>query len=262
MRQHADDALPGRLFFFAQRLAEVGDDDQHMRTAVAVELRAADLVAAALLAAEAAVDEAARLAGEVLVEPELSRRLPDQLVARLADHLLGGLVDEEQLVGRIEREDGDGDLLHHVREQHRRLDGFGPLALQREAEVVDLAHHHRHRAAAPGAQAADRVVALTQRAEQVGDQVQRSHRELPRRRSRSDPDQDDDARQRPPHLDGQVLPNQEIPCHRDRRKRAGEHEQKDRQLEVARARSAAALGQAVRHVHVLGLRTWVLGKTS
>jgi hypothetical protein len=48
--------------------------------------------------------------------------------------------------------------------------------------------------------AANRVVAFAQRAEQVGDQVERAHRQLARRRRRHDPHADDDHNQRPPHL--------------------------------------------------------------
>ena len=48
MREHADDALPGLLLLLAQRAAQVGEDEQLVRLAVAPERRAAQLEAAAV----------------------------------------------------------------------------------------------------------------------------------------------------------------------------------------------------------------------
>ena len=80
MRQHADDALPGRLFFFAQRLAQVGDDDEVMRPAVAIEDGAPDLVAAAP-AAERAIDEPAGSPVRYSSNPSAEAGRADELVA-------------------------------------------------------------------------------------------------------------------------------------------------------------------------------------
>ena len=63
--------------------------------------------------------------------------------------------------------DGDVDRAHHARQQRGGLDGLGALPLEGIAERVDLVHHEVDGAARTGTHAADRIVALAERAEQV-----------------------------------------------------------------------------------------------
>ena len=60
MAQHTDQPLPRLPLFLAQRLAQVGHDDKMMRAAIAIEDRAAHLVAAVPVREEA-IDHLARL---------------------------------------------------------------------------------------------------------------------------------------------------------------------------------------------------------
>jgi len=171
----------------------------------------------------------------------------DQFVAGLPHQPFTRAVDEQQLVGRVERKDRDADLLHDVGQECRRLHRFGALALQRRPEVVDLPHDHGHRAAAARAQAPNRIVALPQGAQQVGDEVERTDRDLPRRRCRAHPDQQDDDEQGPPHFVGGGIREQKIDGDGDRREAAAQYERREHELEISSARRTTTVGQPISH---------------
>ena len=82
-------------------------------------------------------------------------------------------------------------------------------------------------ASRPGAGAADRIVALAQRAQQVGLKVQRTRDHLERRCRAADPDYEHDGRHGPAHFEAVgLIPRQEE--ERERRRKPGhQHEQRD-----------------------------------
>ncbi len=203
--------------------------------AVTVEHRAPDFVAATP-AAERAIDQPPRLAAQVLVELQGRGWTAHEVVAALADQGFAGFVDEEQVIGGIEREHRHANLFHHMGQERRRLDRLGALPLQRGPEVVDLAHHHRDRASAPRRQPANRVVPFAQRAQQVGDEIQRPHRELARHRRRNPPRANDDDGQRPADFRSVGLMPDVVHRHDDGGQAAAEHKPHQRELEIASPR--------------------------
>jgi hypothetical protein len=159
MREHADDALPGLLLFFAQRSREVGEDEELMRLAVAAERRPPQLEASALRA-ERPIEQARGLAFQALVETQLARLVADQIRRALADQPFCGWIREHEHFVHVEGEHRNVDRAHHALEKRRRFDRLGPLALQGVAKRVDLVHDEIDGASRPGAGAADRIVAL------------------------------------------------------------------------------------------------------
>src|SRR5262249_48967640 len=119
-RQHADDALPSLLFLLAQRLAEIGEDEQVVRPAVAAERRAPQLEPSARRP-ERLIDEARRLAGEIVGETQLRGAPAEQLGRLVTEQALAGRVDEDERLLRVEREDGDVDRGHDALQQRGRL---------------------------------------------------------------------------------------------------------------------------------------------
>ena len=251
VRQHAHDALPRRLLFFAQRLAQVGHDDEMMRPAVAIEH------ARAALRSGRGVRRTTRSTsrrGSPLrysSKPSVGRRLADELLARLADQLLGGLVDEQQLVVR-DRTRRPRRAISSITCVRSAVDSTASVRWRCSVEPRSLTSRMTIAIELPllARQAANRVVAFAQRAEQVGDQVERAHRQLARRRRRDDPHAERRSRRASsaPLADA-VLPDEvDTPPATTAGRRAAEHEQRQRQLEVARARRAAAGRKAIGHV--------------
>ncbi len=99
--------------------------------------------------------------------------LPGERLGGAADQALARRVDQHEAILGVEREERHVDLGHHAGQKRRGLDGLGALALERPPEIVDLVHHQAERRARPGGDASNRVVPFPQRAEKVGDQVER-----------------------------------------------------------------------------------------
>ena len=179
----ADEPLPRLALLLAQRPADVGDDEQLVPLPAEAERRASHVPAAGA-ARQIERHDAARLA-EPGVEAERVGRVAEQLLGGAAEQALARAVHELQASLRIEREDGDVDLLHHRAQQRRRLHGAQPLLVQRLGQGVDLGHHVAERIAGHGAAAANREVVLAQRRHQVGQRLQRRHDVLAQRRQRA-----------------------------------------------------------------------------
>src|SRR5262249_25597535 len=78
----ADQSLPRLALFFAEWLAQMGEDEQFMRPAALAERAAADLPAADA-AGKGRVDDARRLAGEAVLQAELVGAPPEHSLRRL-----------------------------------------------------------------------------------------------------------------------------------------------------------------------------------
>jgi hypothetical protein len=88
----------------------------------------------------------------------------------------------------VEREDGDVDLLHHRAQQRRRLQRAEPLLAQRLASAFTSSSARPSASSLRRAAGADREVALEQRAEQVGQRLQRPHHALAQREREAEPE--------------------------------------------------------------------------
>ena len=232
MRQDADDALPGLLLFLAQRAAQIGEDEQLVRLAVAAERRAAQLEPAAFRP-ERPLDESRRVAGEVVGQVQLLGAASKKDALWLPDEALGGRVHQHEMRVHVEGEHGHVDGAHDALQELCRFDGLGALPLQRVAERVDLLHHHVGGTARLRAGAADGVVPFAQRPEQVGLQVQRAGDHLKGDRCRADPDGADDRDHRPAHLEAVWLRPGDVHERQGGWQAAHEGEQQHRALEAA-----------------------------
>ena len=85
----ADQPLPGLPFFFPQRLAEVGQHQQLVRAAALAELAAPDLPPADA-AGKRGVDDARRLAGQAIQQPDLVGIAAEQPLRRLVEQPRAG----------------------------------------------------------------------------------------------------------------------------------------------------------------------------
>jgi hypothetical protein len=123
-------------------------------------------------------------------EPERLRGAARHALRRHVEQPLARAVHQAQLQLVIEREDGDLDLLHHLAQQRRRLERAEPLLAQRLAERVHLEHGQAQRVVGGRAARPDRVVALQQCGQQVGQRLQRPHHPLPQREREAEPEAD------------------------------------------------------------------------
>ena len=83
----------------------------------------------------AAARERARDRLVVVLEQEVAQTeivgVPaEQFVGSPGQQSLAGAIDQFQMLGAVEREYGDVDLLHHLVEQRRRFDGAETLGAQ------------------------------------------------------------------------------------------------------------------------------------
>ena len=116
-----------------------------------------------------------------------------------AEQPLAGAVHEAQHAVLVDGEHGDVDLRHHALQQRDRLERAEPLRAQRLAQRVHLGEGEAERIVEVGAARADRVVALAQRGEQVGERLQRTHDARAHRERRGEPRADDDGADGPEH---------------------------------------------------------------
>ena len=93
--EHAQQALPGEALFFAQRAAEIGDDEQIVRPAAFAETRAADFPATAA-AGKRALDQTRVDDIEPVSEREIGCDAAVELRKLRAEQALGGRIRQLQ----------------------------------------------------------------------------------------------------------------------------------------------------------------------
>ncbi len=122
----------------------------------------------------------------------------------MAEQARPGAVHELQLVIFVEREDRDVDFRHHFAQERRRFEGIEPLVAQRFDEGVDFNHDLAERIAAAGPARANGEVSLAKRREQVGQCLQGQDDPFPQREREAKAKGDDDNRERPLDLGGEI----------------------------------------------------------
>src|SRR6476620_889896 len=115
MAKHTDEPLPGLALFFAQRAAEVGDDEQLVRHAVFAELSVAD-GPASVLAGKGDLRglRAGRL--QKFLKPKFFRGESEHARRDASHELFAGAIDDAKTLLLVEGEDGDVNLHHHFLE--------------------------------------------------------------------------------------------------------------------------------------------------
>ncbi len=118
-------------------------------------------------------DDAPRFLGEHSGEAELGRAAALQRLARSAQQVLAGLVDDAQPQRHVERENRDVDVGDDLLQQRAGLERLEPLVVKRAAQRVDLDHDFAERVVGVDIAAAHRVVAFAQRFQHVCERLQR-----------------------------------------------------------------------------------------
>src|SRR5208283_1938910 len=178
--QDADEALPRLHLLLAQGPADVAEHQELVRPPVLAERPSPHAPAPVGAGGLGRAQDTVGLPLQAVGEADLPRAPPDEALTRLAEQALAGGVDEAQPRVRVEREDGDIDLLHHGGEERSGLKGPAPLRLEDVAQPVDLGQDVAQGVAHPGSPRAEREVALAQRKEEVGHGLQGAHDALPR----------------------------------------------------------------------------------
>ncbi len=196
--QHLHQALPCLTLLLAQRAGEVGEDHQVVREAAFPEHAASQFPAAAL-AGEGVLHEPRRFALEALLQSQVARRLPDQLLGRPPQQSRPATVGRLEGSGFIEREGGHVDLFHDLREQGGGLHGVQSLAAQRLAQRVDFDHGEPEGVIAPVLTGPNGVVPFVQGGEHVGHRLQRADDSMSEHEGESHPRRGDHDGEGPLH---------------------------------------------------------------
>jgi hypothetical protein len=118
----------------------------------------------------------------------------------LAQQLLSEAIDETQAAFVVEREDGDLDLGHDLREKSSRFERPEPLLAKRLGERVDFQEHFAQRIVEPRAARPDGEVLLPHRREEVRHGLERTDHALPESLREEQPRENDEDGQRPANL--------------------------------------------------------------
>ena len=170
--------------------------------------------------------------------PSASAPRPISRSAGCAEQALPRAVRELQGRGRVEGEDRDVDLLHHLPEESGRLEGAEPLLAQGLGERVHLGERLPEGVVAPPHPGAEREVLLAQRAEEVRERLQRPGHRLARGRGQGEPGEDDEDAERPLRPRREVAAEEEDAGEDEGREPGAEGEELD--AAVVREPAAAA----------------------
>ena len=199
---------------------------------------AAPHLPAARAAGEGGVQGAGRFAVEDVTQADGLRLPAEQPLGGLAQKTLAAAVDQPEPPRCIEGEDGDVDLLDHPTEERGGLELPEPLSAEGLAQRVHLQQRQTERVVRAGAPRADRVVALAQRREQVGDGLQRADDPLPQQRGADEPGSQREQRKGEPHPQ-RVGAGPEQPAGDQHRRKSGQERGGEDPRFVARRGDAA-----------------------
>ncbi len=137
MAQHADQALPGAAFFFAQGAAHIRQHDQRVRHAVLAE--GAFAHHPARIGSRVRKRDQRFVSGfEAGIEFKLGRGLAQQPRGGLLQQALAGRIHQAQDVIRIEGEQRRVNLFHHAAQQCSGFDGLDALLGENVGEGIDF----------------------------------------------------------------------------------------------------------------------------
>ena len=185
---------------------------------------------AARAAGKRRVEGARALPVEPVAQSERVRRAADAALGRLAQQPLAAAVDQPEPAVPVEGEDGDVDLLDHPPEQRGGLELPQALAPQRLAQRVHLEQREPEGVVGAGAAGPDRVVALAQRGEQIGDGLERAHHPLAQQQRTDQPGADREQGEGEPDAQGMIAGPEQPGRHQHRRQAGGEGAGEDARL--------------------------------
>ena len=169
MSQHANQALPGGLFLFLKRNAEIGQHQQSVGRSILAEDGLAQQPARRR-SAEGTNGLIRR--GQQIVEAQVTRKMAKASRGGAIEEFEAGVVDELQAVFAIEGEERRVHYLQDARQQRGSLKRAHALLLQEIGKRVDLAGKFAEGIAGGGAARAKGVVAFAQRRNHVGERLQ------------------------------------------------------------------------------------------
>ena len=180
MRQHADQPQPGLPFLFPQCTGQIGEQQQHMRTAV-LDVVAPSEFPASRGASQTEFEQARRVTFQRGPQPQPSGLQPQHTLGRTAEHALPFTVHEPQPAVGVEPEHGDVDRVHDPLQQRRRRERTQPMVAYGFGECVDLEQGQPQCTLWVGMACADRRVALADGGHHVGDRLHGAHRAFDRK---------------------------------------------------------------------------------
>ncbi len=154
----------------------------------------------------------------------------EQSFGGLREQSFSGAVHQPDAPVVVEREHGDVDLGHHRAQERRRFKRTEALGAERLAEQIRFEKCQPERIVAVSAARANRVVALAQGREHVGQRLQWTHDALAQDHRRDQPGADEDETERPLDLAAVAVAPQEHHGHDDTRQPGENAEAKDEAL--------------------------------
>ncbi|MCA9634602.1 MAG: serine/threonine protein kinase [Myxococcales bacterium] len=206
--EHPHEALPGLPLLLPQGPAEVGEDDQGVGEPALAEVAAAELPGPRA-AREDGQQGPRGVALEAGREAERGRVAAEE-PAGPAEEAGRRVVGEAEDPLRVEGEDRDVDLLHHLAEERVGFEGAEPLLAEGVGEPVDLAEHARERVVVALRDAgAEREVLLAEGGEEGRDRVQRAGQAGVERRRAAEPGDHRDRAEGPARLGAVIVEEEE-----------------------------------------------------
>ena len=243
MAEHAHEALPGLELFFAEGLAEVGDDDEGVRQSAFAKGGTAHAPAAGGVAGQTGGEQARGLAFEQFAEAEIGGGFAKEAFGRLFEQALRGAVGEAERFAPVEGKDGDVDLGHDGAEERGGFDGAEALLAEDSSELVDLGvERFEWVFAVEPCVGADREVAFAHGGEEVGGGLQRAHDAPAHGTRKAEPEAEDQQRERPEDAFGIAALEEQDERHDDGRQ-AGEQSVDEDELVVVESPHGAGMGK-------------------
>ena len=205
----ANQALPRLTLLVAQRLADVGHDEQLERDAALSEMAACGPPSGRCRPGMCRRRSMARRRRGNPTSPSSSAVRPSsRSIGRASSRSPARFARRSRRSGSNEKT-ATGNLLHHRAQQRGRFERSEALLAKRFGQRVHLDQHLAERVVFTLTARADREVLLTQRREQVRQRLQRVDDAIAQRRRHAPPEADDEERERPLHLRREVAAPQQ-----------------------------------------------------
>ena len=237
MTHDADQALPRQPLFFAERAAQIGENDELVRAAT-LPKRTSPHGPPSGTAGETNLHGPRRRAFEAARQGKFFRGQVEQTLRGASQKAFAGAVDQLQFLRVVKREHGHVDLFHDGAQQRRRFERSQPLRAEGLAQGVDLAHHLAERVVEARPAGAHRKILLAHGGEQIGKSLQRKDHTASQRRRKADPEAHDENRKGPRRARGVRAGPQQ-----------NQGDQRPRESRSHRQKLDAALVREVLHPH-------------
>jgi len=187
--EDADEALPGLALFFAEGAAQVRDDEKLVRQAAFAKAAAMNFPATGF-SGESDLGNARRFATEAIGEAEFVGGAAEQFIHGDIEKTFAGTIDEAELAGAIEGENGNVNFFHDFAEKSGGLQRAEPLLAKGFAKRVDFAEDFAEHVVAICAAGANGEITFTKCGEKIRERAHGKDDAILRGESEAEPGQD------------------------------------------------------------------------